>query len=82
MEDKNVKFTTDSLTGKVTREEADWTPEELAKQAYVDPQEYARKRKAEYPPHEDYLDGVVKGDNAQITKYIDDCKAVKLKYPK
>jgi hypothetical protein len=50
--------------------------------AEYDAQDYARKRKAEYPPMEDYLDGVVKGDNAQITKYIDDCQAVKFKYPK
>jgi glycerol-3-phosphate responsive antiterminator len=50
--------------------------------AWVDPEAYKWKRKAEYPPHEDYLDGIVKGDNAQITKYIDDCQAVKLKYPK
>jgi hypothetical protein len=30
----------------------------------------------------DYLDGVVKGDQAQIDKYIADCLAVKVKYPK
>lgn len=30
----------------------------------------------------DYLDGVVKGDQAQIDKYIADCLAVKAKYPK
>ncbi len=45
-------------------------------------QEYARKRAAEYPPMSDYLDGVVKGDQAQIDKYIVDCLAVKAKYPK
>jgi hypothetical protein len=43
---------------------------------------YAEKRKAEYPPITDYLDGVVKGDQAQIDKYIADCMAVKIKYPK
>lgn len=36
----------------------------------------------EYPPIADYLDGVVKGDQAQIDKYIADCLAVKLKHPK
>ena len=51
-------------------------------QAEYDSQEYARLRKAEYPPMEDYLDGVVKGDQAQIDKYIADCLAVKSKYPK
>ena len=43
---------------------------------------YAEKRVAEYPPMTDYLDGVVKGDQAQIDKYIADCLAVKTKYPK
>jgi len=43
---------------------------------------YAQKRTAEYPPMTDYLDGVVKGDQAQIDKYIADCQAVKAKYPK
>ena len=28
------------------------------------------------------VDGVVKGDQAQIDKYIADCQAVKAKYPK
>lgn len=43
---------------------------------------YAQKRAAEYPPMTDYLDGVVKNDQAQIDKYIADCQAVKAKYPK
>ena len=43
---------------------------------------YAEKRAMEYPPMADYLDGVVKGDQAQINKYITDCLAVKAKYPK
>jgi len=43
---------------------------------------YAEKRAAEYPSMTDYLDGVVKGDQAQIDKYIADCLAVKAKYPK
>ena len=43
---------------------------------------YAQKRAAEYPPMTDYLDGVVKADQAQIDKYIADCQAVKAKYPK
>ena len=51
-------------------------------QAEYDAQEYARKRQTEYPPMADYLDAIVKGDEAQKQKYIDDCKAVKEKYPK
>ena len=43
---------------------------------------YATQRQAEYPPIADYLDGVVKGDQAQIQAYIDACLAVKAKYPK
>jgi hypothetical protein len=43
---------------------------------------YAQKRAAEYPPITDYLDGIVKGDQVQINKYIADCLAVKAKYPK
>lgn len=43
---------------------------------------YAQKREAEYPPITDYIDGVVKGDQAQIDAYIAACLAVKAKYPK
>lgn len=50
--------------------------------AWVDPNAYKAKRAAEYPPITDYLDGVVKGDQVQIDKYIADCQAVKAKYPK
>jgi hypothetical protein len=51
-------------------------------QAYVDAHAYIAKRAAEYPPVTDYLDGLVKNDQAQIDKYIADCQAVKDKYPK
>ena len=50
--------------------------------AWQDPDAYKYKREAEYPPITDYLDGVVKGDQTQIDKYIADCLAVKAKYPK
>lgn len=53
-----------------------------AVQAYVDAHAYIAKRAAEYPPITDYIDGVVKNDQAQIDKYIADCLAVKAKYPK
>jgi hypothetical protein len=43
---------------------------------------YKTQRAKEYPPITDYIDGVVKGDQAQIDKYIADCLAVKAKYPK
>jgi hypothetical protein len=44
--------------------------------------DYRIQREAEYPPMADYLDGVVKGDQAQIDTYIAACLAVKAKYPK
>jgi hypothetical protein len=43
---------------------------------------YAQKRAAEYPPMSDYLDGIAKGDTAQVNTYIAACLAVKAKYPK
>ena len=58
------------------------TYDETAVQAYIDAHAYRAKRQAEYPSFIDYLDGVVKGDQAQIAKYIADCQAVKAKYPK
>ena len=53
----------------------DASPEEVLKRIL-------NLRASEYPPMSDYLDGVVKGDQAQIDKYIADCLAVKAKYPK
>ena len=43
---------------------------------------YSDFRREAYPPVTDYLDGIVKGDTAQVDKYIADCLAVKAKYPK
>jgi len=56
--------------------------DEATVQAYIDANAYKAKRAAEYPQITDYLDGVVKGDQTQIDKYIADCLAVKAKYPK
>ena len=53
-----------------------------AVQKYVDDHAYIAKRQAEYPNFTDYLDGIVKGDQAQIDTYIAACQAVKTKYPK
>jgi len=58
------------------------TYDETAVQAYMDAHAYIAKRQAEYPPMTDYLDGIAKGDQAQINKYIADCLAVKKRYPK
>jgi hypothetical protein len=56
--------------------------DKAAVQAYVDAHAYIAKRAAEFPPITDYIDGVVKGDQAQIDKYIADCLAVKARFPK
>lgn len=56
--------------------------DKVAVQAYIDANAYKDKRAAEYPSFIEYLDGVVKGDQAQIDAYIAACQAVKAKYPK
>jgi hypothetical protein len=55
---------------------------ETKKQTYLNDRTYNEKRIAEYPLIFEYIDGVVKGDQAQINKYIADCLSVKAKYPK
>ena len=62
--------------------EAEITAEVARLQAEYDAQAYARSRASEYPLINDYIDGVVKGDQAQIDAYIAACQAVKDKYPK
>ena len=64
------------------KDEQEITYDEAAVQAEVDANAYKQQRAFEYPDFREYLDGVVKGDQAQIDKYIADCQAVKLKYPK
>jgi hypothetical protein len=72
-----VPFTAEEEAAR-DAEEAAWA----AEQAALALTEYQRKRAAEYPPMTDYLDGIVKGDQAQVQAYIDACLAVKAKYPK
>ena len=62
--------------------DAEITEEVVRLEAEYEAKEYQRKRAAEYPPMSDYLDGVVKGDQAQIDAYVAACLAVKAKYPK
>jgi len=62
--------------------EAEIEAEVTRLQAEYDAQAYARSRTSEYPSINDYLDGIVKGDQAQIDAYIAACQAVKTKYPK
>ncbi len=50
------------------------TNEILTKQqeliAEYNAKQYQRDRAKEYPDFKEYLDGIVKGDNAQVQKYI------------
>jgi hypothetical protein len=64
------------------KDEQEVTYDNAAVEALVASETYKAKRAAEYPPYTDYLDGIVKGDNAQVQAYIDACNAVKNKYPK
>lgn len=48
----------------------------------ADTRTVSQKRREAYPHLLDYIDGVVKSDQAQINKYIADCMAVKARYPK
>ena len=75
----DVEWLTDGVT---TPTEAEITAEVSRLQAEYDNNEYQRQRASEYPPITDYIDGVVKGDQAQIDAYIAACQAVKAKYPK
>jgi hypothetical protein len=78
-----------SVTSLATGQETvvEMTAEEVAELeainiTHLESLTYAQKRQAEYPPITDYIDGVVKDDQAQIAKYVADCLAVKTKYPK
>ena len=53
-----------------------------AVEALIASEAYKEIRAKEYPDFKDYLDGIVKNDQAQIQVYIDACLAVKEKYPK
>ena len=72
------------VTGE--RREIDLTPAEIAegeaRKAAEQVGLYKRLRAAAYPDYRDYLDGIVKGDAAQVQKYVDDCMAVKARFPK
>jgi hypothetical protein len=64
------------------KDEQEVTYDSNAVDALVTSEAYKTKRAAEYPSFTDYIDGIVKGDNAQVQAYIDACLAVKAKYPK
>jgi hypothetical protein len=60
--------------------EVEFDPNQLPDPNYRPP--YDAMRRNEYPRIEEYIDGVVKGDQAQIDAYIQKCLDIKAKYPK
>lgn len=81
-----VEHTFNCVIANDTKEDLDeivqWNIDNL-NVPFISPQPtYADKRRGEYPPIEDYLDAVVKGDQLQIDEYIQKCLEVKAKYPK
>lgn len=64
----------------LTKEEIESELEKI--KAEYDKSQYKELRYLEYPDFRDYLDGIVKGDQAQVDEYIQKCLAVKAKYPK
>ena len=73
----------DGVVVALTQQEIDDRNAEIAQaEAEQAATGYITQRQSEYPPMEDYLDGIVKGDTEQADKYIADCLAVKDKYPK
>jgi crotonobetainyl-CoA:carnitine CoA-transferase CaiB-like acyl-CoA transferase len=79
------KTTDNGVVAFTAEEEAEFDAMAIAhqaKQAELAKTQYQRDRAKEYPAITDYIDGVVKGDQAQIQAYIDACLAVKAKYPK
>ncbi len=75
--DGNVPFTAEEEIARDAEEQA-WADKAPERELEA----ILNKRKESYPPATDYLDGIVKGDQAQIDKYIADCLAVKERFPK
>jgi hypothetical protein len=79
------KATSEGVIQFTELEEIEWRAMEArfaAEKAEQAKTKYQRDRALEYPPITDYIDGIVKGDQAQVQAYIDACLAVKAKYPK
>jgi hypothetical protein len=81
-----VEHTFNCVIANDTKEDLDeivqWNIDNLNAPFVAPNPSYADKRRREYPPIEDYLDAVVKGDQSQIDEYIQKCLEVKAKYPK
>ncbi len=75
-----LEWGADNVDPKPTEEELQTELQRLRTE--YDATVYQQKRKVEYPPVEDFIDALVKGDEQQKQAYIDACLAVKAKYPK
>jgi hypothetical protein len=78
--DNEINWYEDNVESLPSKEEIAIEIERL--QAEFDSKEYQRLRKEAYPPIEDYLDAVVKGNTTEIEKYINTCLDVKARFPK
>lgn len=76
------KATSEGQVPFTDEEMAQWESERTVKISERQQTQYQTDRASEYPSINDYIDGVVKGDQVQIQAYIDACLAVKAKYPK
>jgi hypothetical protein len=79
---KKLTVWQDDEIRELTPEEYDLKAIFLKEETELLKTKYQRDRASAYPPAADYLDGIVKGDQAQIQAYINACLAVKAKYPK
>ena len=79
--DDSAETIPDNAVELTTQEHDDYVIDTQAKMTF-DELSYDLKRRSEYPPFTDYLDAVVKDDQAGIAAYIAACQAVKAKYPK
>lgn len=70
----------DGLT-PITEEEKDEI-HRIERENYFNSLPYTEKRRSEYPPIQDYIDGIVKNDQEQVDQYIAKCLSIKAKYPK
>jgi hypothetical protein len=81
----NYRATSEGNVPFTAEEEVQWAADQAAAAAAAIAAAavaYKAQRAAEYPSMAEYLDGIVKGDTAQVQAYIAACLAVKAKYPK
>lgn len=81
----SIEWNEDNTSSKPTEQEIIDKRAALAAEWDSLHKEVGIKRKAEYPPLEDFADAMYwnsKGDDSKLTEYYAACEAVKTKYPK